>query len=32
MIASTIDGDREGGPPYSVSEEAYDQVLSSNFE
>ncbi|GAA5990626.1 hypothetical protein JCM5350_001332 [Sporobolomyces pararoseus] len=27
-----IDGDREGGPPFSVSEEAYEQVLSSNFE
>ncbi|GAA5846392.1 hypothetical protein JCM5353_000477 [Sporobolomyces roseus] len=27
-----IDGDREGGPPYSVSEGAYDEALSSNFE
>lgn len=27
-----IDGDREGGPPYSVSPELYDSLLSANFE
>ncbi|KAK4047039.1 Proteasome subunit alpha type-2 [Microbotryomycetes sp. JL221] len=27
-----IDGDRPGGPPFSVSEEAYEQVLSPNFD
>ncbi|GAA6019180.1 hypothetical protein JCM11491_001406 [Sporobolomyces phaffii] len=27
-----LDGDREGGPPFSVSEEAYDRVLSPSFE
>ncbi|GAA5869169.1 hypothetical protein JCM16303_000380 [Sporobolomyces ruberrimus] len=27
-----LDGDREGGPPFSVSEEAYEKVLSPNFE
>ncbi|GAA5853560.1 hypothetical protein JCM3766R1_003129 [Sporobolomyces carnicolor] len=27
-----IDGDRQGGPPFSVSPEAYDQVLSPNFD
>ncbi|GAA5939637.1 uncharacterized protein JCM15063_005239 [Sporobolomyces koalae] len=27
-----LDGDRQGGPPFSVSEEAYDEVLSPNFE
>ncbi|GAA6061617.1 hypothetical protein JCM10212_000959 [Sporobolomyces blumeae] len=26
-----LDGDRQGGPPYSVSEQAYDEVLSPNF-
>ncbi|GAA6019473.1 hypothetical protein JCM10207_001400 [Rhodosporidiobolus poonsookiae] len=31
-LAFPLDGDREGGPPYSVSEEAYDAVLSANFE
>lgn len=27
-----IDGDREGGPPYSVSPELYDSLLSAHFE
>ncbi|GAA5898962.1 uncharacterized protein JCM6883_003487 [Sporobolomyces salmoneus] len=27
-----LDGDREGGPPFSVSEEAYEEVLTANFE
>jgi hypothetical protein len=27
-----IDGDREGGPPYSVSPELYDSLLGDNFE
>ncbi|KAM0791665.1 hypothetical protein ACM66B_006101 [Microbotryomycetes sp. NB124-2] len=27
-----IDGDRPGGPPFSVSEVAYDQILSPNFD
>ncbi|GAA5884487.1 hypothetical protein JCM6882_005271 [Rhodosporidiobolus microsporus] len=31
-LAFPLDGDREGGPPYSVSEEAYDQILLPNFE
>ncbi|KAL7343070.1 thiol methyltransferase 1 [Rhodotorula toruloides] len=31
-LAFPIDGDREGGPPYSVSEEAYDKVLLANFD
>ncbi|GJN87371.1 hypothetical protein Rhopal_000320-T1 [Rhodotorula paludigena] len=31
-LAYPLDGNREGGPPYSVSEEAYDAVLSDHFE
>ncbi|BGP14537.1 hypothetical protein JCM10213_001885 [Rhodosporidiobolus nylandii] len=31
-LAFPLDGDREGGPPYSVSEEAYDKVLLLAFE
>lgn len=31
-MAWCTDGDREGGPPYSVSEEAYDKVLLANFD
>ncbi|BGP38587.1 hypothetical protein JCM10450v2_002536 [Rhodotorula kratochvilovae] len=31
-LAFPLDGDREGGPPYSVSEDAYDAALSENFE
>ncbi|GAA5967140.1 hypothetical protein JCM11641_000452 [Rhodosporidiobolus odoratus] len=31
-LAYPLDGNREGGPPYSVSEEAYDTVLATNFE
>lgn len=32
MLWSSADGDREGGPPYSVSEQAYDEVLLANFD
>ncbi|KPV76316.1 uncharacterized protein RHOBADRAFT_52341 [Rhodotorula graminis WP1] len=31
-LAFPLDGDREGGPPYSVSEEAYDAALGHSFE
>ncbi|GAA5835939.1 hypothetical protein JCM9279_002146 [Rhodotorula babjevae] len=31
-LAFPLDGDREGGPPYSVSEEAYDAALGDSFE
>ncbi|GAA6037962.1 hypothetical protein JCM8097_009511 [Rhodosporidiobolus ruineniae] len=31
-LAFPLDGDRAGGPPYSVSEDAYDAVLLDNFE
>ncbi|GAA5935393.1 hypothetical protein JCM1841_001943 [Sporobolomyces salmonicolor] len=31
-LAFPLDGDRKGGPPYSVSEAAYGEALSSNFE
>lgn len=27
-----IHGDRQGGPPFSVSPEIYEQLLSPNFE
>ena len=27
-----IDGDRQGGPPYSLSPELYEPLLSDNFE
>lgn len=27
-----IDGDREGGPPYSLSPDLYDSLLGANFE
>ncbi|GAA6052418.1 hypothetical protein JCM3770_000232 [Rhodotorula araucariae] len=31
-LAFPLDGNREGGPPYSVSEAAYDVALGDNFE
>ncbi|CEQ41899.1 SPOSA6832_03669, partial [Sporobolomyces salmonicolor] len=32
LVSSWHHGDRKGGPPYSVSEAAYGEALSSNFE
>jgi hypothetical protein len=29
---AVIDGDRPGGPPYSLSEDIYEQYLGSTFE
>ncbi|POY72450.1 hypothetical protein BMF94_4276 [Rhodotorula taiwanensis] len=31
-LAFPIDGNREGGPPFSVSEEAYDAALGGDFD
>lgn len=31
-VCKSTDGNREGGPPFSVSEEAYDAALGGDFE
>ena len=31
-LAFPLDGDRPGGPPYSVSLPAYDEVMGSSWE